>query len=197
MTTNEEMIEALKRENAHFFDAGRKESDRGFALVAAEFFDVTLERLLLARFASSLKNRPGLIKPLFEGFGPLSTFSSKISVSYGIDLLQSWMAYDLDIVRRIRNEFAHTLEPKTFRDPKLSQMVDQLTSVTKVTKDVERLQAELVLELGRPQTPAETSRLNFYFVCIRIGALLQAKVVVMESDGPEEMKRSYMANPEL
>ena len=55
MAVNEEMIEDLKRENAHFFEAGKKESDRGLALVAAEFFDLTLERLLLARFASSLR----------------------------------------------------------------------------------------------------------------------------------------------
>ncbi len=114
MAVNEEMIEDLKRENAHFFEAGKKESDRGLALVAAEFFDLTLERLLLARFASSLKRQPKLIKPLFEGFGPLSTFSSKISVSYAIDLLQNWMASDLDLIRRIRNEFAHSLEPKLF-----------------------------------------------------------------------------------
>ena len=56
------------------------------------------------------------------------------------------MASDLDLIRRIRNEFAHTLEPKTFRDPKVSQMVDQLASITKVIKDVERLQVELVLD---------------------------------------------------
>jgi len=197
MAVNEELIEDLKRENAHFFEAGKKESDRGLALVAAEFFDLTLERLLLARFASSFKKQPKLIKPLFEGFGPLSTFSSKISVSYAIDLLQNWMASDLDLIRRIRNEFAHSLEAKTFRDPTVSRMVGQLASITKVIKDVESFQSELQLQQGRPQNSGETSRIKFYFVSIRIGALLQAKVVVLESDGPDEMKRSFMVNPEL
>jgi hypothetical protein len=39
-------------------------------------------------------------------FGPLSTFSSKIRINYAIDLLQDCIECDLDLVRRIRNEFA-------------------------------------------------------------------------------------------
>jgi DNA-binding MltR family transcriptional regulator len=132
-------IETLKRENDHFFEACNKESDRGLALVAAEFMDATLERLLLARFASGIKQRPKLIKPLFEGFGPLSTFSARINVSYAIDLLEDWMASDLDLIRRIRNELAHSLQSKTFRDPEITKMVNQFACITKLTKNIENL----------------------------------------------------------
>lgn len=178
------VIEGLNRENDHFFEACKKESDRGLALVAAEFFDATIERLLRARFSVGLKSQPKLIKPLFEGFGPLSTFSSKISVSYAINLLQDWMASDLDLIRRIRNDFAHSLESKTFRDPKISGMVDQLASLAKLIQ-------------GRPNISGATSREKYVLACARTGALLQAKVVVLESDGSDEMKRNFMIDPKL
>jgi hypothetical protein len=76
------MIADLKKENSDFFKACNKESDRGVALVAAEFFDTTLERLLLSRFRNGHAKRSKLVTRLFESFGPLSTFSSKISIAY-------------------------------------------------------------------------------------------------------------------
>ena len=187
MAVDDELIETLKKENEHFFEANRSESDRGLALVTAEFFDSTLERLLLSRFAAGLKQRPRMIKPLFEGFGPLSTFSAKISVSFAIELLQNWMAADLDLVRRIRNEFAHSLESKTFSDPTISKIVSQLEGIAIMSRHPP----------DKRNILDEPTRLQFVLVCTRIGALLQAKVVVLESDGTEEMKRRFMLSPKL
>jgi DNA-binding MltR family transcriptional regulator len=183
MALTQEIIEELKREQRHFFEACAKESDRGLALVSAEFFDAALERLLLARFISGLKRRPKLIKPLFEGFGPLSTFSSKISVSYAFDLLEDWMAADLDVIRRIRNEFAHSFEPKTFGDQEIGGMVGQLASLTEALKSVEGLQERLASKRGEAGDSEETVRIKFTVTCGRIGALLRAKLVVLESEG--------------
>jgi Mannitol repressor len=194
MASNQELIDELRRVRARFLAASSKESDRGLALVTAEYFDAILERLLLARFAAGLKKRPKFIKPLFEGFGPLSTFSAKISVSYAIDLLQDWMVSDLDFVRRIRNEFAHSLDPKTFRDRTISKMVDGLVGIPEmVSKQISKFESTL----GRPGTPEEITRYKFDFICGSIAGFLSAKVVVMDSDAPEEMKRSFMTNPEL
>ncbi len=186
-------IETLRRENDHFFEACNRESDRGLALVAAEFMDITLEKLLLARFASGIKQRPKLVKLLFEGFGPLSTFSARIGVSYAFDLLEDWMASDLDLIRRIRNEFAHSLESKTFRDPEITRMVDQFACITKLTKNIEHLKEDLSSKQGGPQALSiQMSRIKFSMVSTRIGALLQAKVIVMESDAPDPAKRDFM-----
>lgn len=190
-------IDDLKREGRHLFEAFDKESDRGLALVTAEFFDATLERLLRARFAPGLKKRPKLMEPLFVGFGPLSTFSAKIRIGYGADLLQDWMASDLDLVRRIRNEFAHSLASKTFQDPEVSRMVDQLAGLPEVTHLIEEYKEKTGALLGRPPTLGEMTRTKFTLVCARIGALLQAKVVVLEGDGPDEMKRRFLVDPAL
>jgi len=197
MGLNDELIKQLNLEHEHFFEASKEESDRGVALVAVEYFDATLERLLLARFAAGLKERPKLIKPLFEGFGPLSTFSSKISLSYAFDLLQTWMASDLDAIRRIRNEFAHSLESRTFRDPKISSMVNQLACVSQVKQELDKLEKQIVPLGGPSMATAESTRAKFIVACSRMGALLQAKVIVMESDAADEMKRGFMTTPEL
>jgi len=186
-------MEALTRETKCLFGAF-EESDRGLALVVAEFFDVTLERLLRARFSSALEKQPKLIKPLFEGFGPLSTFSSKISVSYASDLIQDWMASELHVIRRIRNEFAHSLESKTFLDPKISRMVDNLASLAQA---VERIEKTSGWKKGKPKTSDMTTRYKFVMVCVRTGALLQSRVAVLESHGLEEMKRIFTSKPYL
>ena len=93
--------------------------------------------------------------------------------------LHESMANDLDLVRRIRNAFAHSLEPKTFRDPDITRMVDNLVgfAATKVDVDFEKL------------PPYRVSRFKFDVTCSRIGALLQAKVVVQQSELPWEAKR--------
>lgn len=134
-------VNDLRREANLLFEALQKESDRGDVLVSAAFFDTTLERLLVARFSSGDAKRAKLIEPLFDAFGPLSTFSAKIRISYAIDLLHESMANDLDLVRRIRNAFAHSLEPKTFQDPDITSMVDNLVgfAATKIDIDFAKL----------------------------------------------------------
>jgi DNA-binding MltR family transcriptional regulator len=129
-------VNDLRREANLLFEALQKESDRGDVLVSAAFFDTTLERLLRARFSSSDAKRAKLIEPLFDAFGPLSTFSAKIRISYAIDLLNESMANDLDLVRRIRNAFAHSLEPKTFQDPDITSMVDNLVGFAATKIDI-------------------------------------------------------------
>jgi len=191
-------IEDLKRENDLLFEAFRKESDRGVALVAAAFFDATLERLLRARFSSRGNKTVGLMEPLFDVFGPLSTFSSKIRVSYAIDLVQDWMACDLDLIRRIRNEFSHSLEPMTFRNSRITGMVDQLAGFAKALQSISGTKAKDGAVLDLAKFPEDMrSRFKFDVTCSRIGALLQAKVVVQESDAPDEEKRRFMTTTAL
>lgn len=49
-----------------------------------------------------------LIATVFEGTGPLSTFSSKISLCRALGLFGEEVRHDLQILRKIRNDFAHS-----------------------------------------------------------------------------------------
>jgi|SRR6185437_7762813 len=188
------IITEMRSEAEHLREGFSKESDRGVSLVASAFFDTTLERLLCARFSSRSGKAMGLIEPLFEGLGPLATFSSKIRFAYAIDLLQDWIAFDLDLIRRIRNEFSHSFEPATFDDPVITAKVDQLQSY-------ERAVASIAKKEGVPDIreipKALQSRYKFNLTCARVGALLQAKVIVQRSDSSEEFKNSFMLSSAL
>lgn len=187
-------VAEMKREADHLREGFSKESDRGVTLIVSAFFDATLERLLRARFSSRTGKAMGLVEPLFEGFGPLATFSAKIRFAYAIDLLQDWIASDLDLIRRIRNEFAHSFELAAFTNPTITQKVEQLQcyerAVESVTKGGKHLDVESI-----PKTLV--SRFKFDLTCGRIGALLQTKVIVQRSDATEEFKNYFMMNPDL
>lgn len=97
------------------------ESDRACALMAAAFLDDQLKELLSANFVDdkSVRNR------LLDQRGPLATFSSRIDMAYALGLIGKKALYDLNILRKIRNEFAHTAAPLSFEDVKISTWCSQ------------------------------------------------------------------------
>lgn len=72
--------------------------------------DVCLSDLLCI----SLVENKNTDKDLFEGTAPLSTFSSRIKLAYYLGLISRNCRRDLDIVRGIRNDFAHKPEIISF-----------------------------------------------------------------------------------
>src|SRR5258707_147607 len=44
---------------------------------------------------------------LFTGYGPISSFAAKTDIAYALGLLTDHDHTDLQIIRKIRNEFAH------------------------------------------------------------------------------------------
>ncbi len=189
-------IMKMRREAELLQGAFSKESDRGVVLVASAFFDTTLERLLRARFSSRIGKATRLVEPLFGGLGPLSTFSAKIRLSYAIDLLQDWMAADLDLIRRIRNEFSHSFESASFASAAITQQVDQLQGYEMALKSINAGNNKGKFDPNKIQENIR-SRWKFNLTCSRIGALLQAKAVIQESDAPDEAKHKFMTNPAL
>lgn len=82
-----------------------QETDRGAALVAATLIEELLKRCLLA-FMVDNKGAKGL----FDGMNaPLHGFSSRIAAAYGLGLISNEEYEDCQIIRKVRNEFAHTL----------------------------------------------------------------------------------------
>ena len=86
------------------------ESERGCVLVAAAFIDELLSALLKTHF----RRDGGNAAELFEGHGPLSTFSSKIEISYQLELIDATQRSSLNMLRKIRNDYAHLHIPVDF-----------------------------------------------------------------------------------
>ncbi len=99
------------------------ESDRGMVLAGAAFIDNALVDLLKSYFTEESNN-----SQLFSGNGSLATFSSRIEIAYSLGLIDSTIKRDITIVRRIRNEFAHTDQQVCLTDTSTQNRINELTS---------------------------------------------------------------------
>ena len=107
------------------------ESNRGIALVAAAMLDEALLALLLRSILSTLSDDNSRIDvrgKLFDDRGPLQTFSAKIDMAYVSGCIDEddWKA--LHIVRKIRNEFAHSVS-LDFSDQSIQARIGNLREV--------------------------------------------------------------------
>jgi hypothetical protein len=107
-----------------FLKEFQEESDRGAALVGAALLDARLERLLLAHML------PGKVAgELVNGRNaPLGTFSARINLCYALGLITTAERHDLNLVRSIRNEFAHREHGITFSDDRITGLCSSLNS---------------------------------------------------------------------
>lgn len=108
--------------NSHEIQLGRKplfrqmanESDRVCAIIGCCLLEEDLERTLRSRTAKGLEVNQ--VESLFQGYGPLSTFSAKIALCHVFGFITEAMFHDLEIIRRIRNKFAHEYGKREFFD---------------------------------------------------------------------------------
>lgn len=99
-----------------------KETDRGSALMAASYLEDLLEKLLRRFFVddNSLSNN------LLNGYGGLSSFKSKIDLAYLLGLISDRIKRDLHLIRKIRNEFAHSAENINFYSSSINNRCNEL-----------------------------------------------------------------------
>ena len=82
--------------------------DRGAAVVLTAIVERSLEHLIKREL------RPEGVNDLFQFNGPVGTLSNKIKMAYSLKLLGSKTKHDLEIIRALRNVFAHSRLPVTF-----------------------------------------------------------------------------------
>ncbi|CAN7407176.1 hypothetical protein HCG53_13695 [Pseudomonas brassicacearum] len=101
------------------------ESDRGCVIIAAVILEKRLVDDISAIFAKNeLSNR--YMSHIFDGNGALGNFSSKILVAKGMGLISGEVMHDLMVIRKMRNEFAHSLTDVSFSDPKVKSRIDSM-----------------------------------------------------------------------
>lgn len=82
-----------------------KESSRGMVLVSSALLDEHLAECIRARIVDSRD-----VDRLTDSFNaPLGTFSARILAAYALGILSEDEFHDLEIVRKVRNEFAHQI----------------------------------------------------------------------------------------
>jgi len=68
---------------------------------------------------------------IFQGYGPLSTFSAKIDIGYALKLYDEKICRDLRALKGIRNAFAHTTSPLHFKSHLAAPEFQKLSNWTK------------------------------------------------------------------
>ena len=102
-------------------------SDRATAVMFGSFLETNLERLLSKAMRDDLSSKDK--RQLFEYEGAVGTFASKIVVAYALKLIGPVTRSDIDLVRFLRNEFAHSRMPFNFKTPEVSAVCDELKIV--------------------------------------------------------------------
>jgi DNA-binding MltR family transcriptional regulator len=104
VTENSEEILKLAKEAFAFHKTLSIESNRGVSLMSASYLEEEL-KLLLQKYFVQDKNA---LKEFFGFNGSLGTFSSKIEMAYLLGLIPKEARDDLNLIRKIRNECAHS-----------------------------------------------------------------------------------------
>jgi len=108
------------------------ESPRGSVLVACSFLEQQLQRIIDAFLVEGSDK-----SMLLEGFNaPLGTFSARIKAAHCLGLISDSERGDCDILRKIRNELAHS-HTATFDDPKIASLCTSLHHSAKDYEGVE------------------------------------------------------------
>lgn len=102
------------------------ESDRGCVILSAALLDEALEELLRSVCREIPQDIKATVDPLFQGYAPLATFSAKIQLSFALGILPRALRDKIEIIRRLRNDFAHEWGPIDFKDPRCANRLDLL-----------------------------------------------------------------------
>jgi DNA-binding MltR family transcriptional regulator len=145
------------------------ESDRGCVLVGAAILEQRLEDIFRQQFA--INQIPSKIQSdLFNSNGPLSTFSSKIKLAYSFGLIDKSVFQDLETIRKVRNEFAHTSEQVDFTNHSMSKNIEALHCVKQFDGKFQRFNLK-----ESAKRKFETKNIPIEFQLRRLGYIKRTK----------------------
>jgi hypothetical protein len=79
--------------------------DRTIAIIGGTFLEMILEHVLFSFLPEDNKE----VERMMDFNQPLGNFSNKITMAYCLGLIERVVKEDLNLIRKIRNEFAHDL----------------------------------------------------------------------------------------
>lgn len=123
------------------------ESDRGLALVTADYLSNLLEALLRQVFVDGRsKGMKDILSGLFAEVGPLGTFATRTRLAFLMGLIGTDTYHALEVIRDLRNDAAHSVAPFSLESPGPREMCRRLTDWEACQK-----QSEAAGQTGRQQ----------------------------------------------
>jgi hypothetical protein len=122
-------MEAAKKEITpqllEFFVTLGIEGERSSVVLGAERINVALEVLIKNSLQPSLNNTD----TLFTSEGALASFSRKIEMAYRLGLIDLPFKQALDLVRKLRNDFAHAIKVESLQQDSHADRVKALSKL--------------------------------------------------------------------
>ncbi len=131
-------------------DELERETDRGCLIIGAEILNAELEALLRSVLTLDPRSVKKVVDPLFLNYAPLSSFDARIQIAFALRLIPHEIKLTLDLLRKLRNEFAHEPGPLTFTDPACKDRLRTLLSSGELPLGMD--ESDLTrIEPGRPK----------------------------------------------
>lgn len=111
-----------------------RESDRAAAIQAASLVECFTEQLL-----RPFMKEDSVVEGLFNGYGPLGTFSARSDIAYAFGIIDNVMHRDLEYIRKIRNHFAHNPTEASFDKAPVKDWCAQLSTASLREGEDERI----------------------------------------------------------
>lgn len=134
-------------------------TDAATVLVAAETLSQELAGLLESKMPNLTSKSK---KKLFRGYGPVATFSARTEMAYVFGFIDKELFDDINILRGIRNDFAHATTSIHLESPEIVDQVRKWTGLKTGNGRVQffhkSLQISRRVKLLIPATPATKTR---------------------------------------
>jgi DNA-binding MltR family transcriptional regulator len=142
--------------------------DRSTIITSTGLLDDVLSLAIIHRFWVMPSDTQA--SQLFTGYGPLATMSAKIALGYHLGAIPKDAKHDLEIIKKMRNDYAHVYMPVSFVDKEIADRCKSLKSAATLTP---QFQSKL---------PTNVHRVKFVRCVIRLYGLLIAYVAVSNEE---------------
>lgn len=122
-----------------FLEEFQNESPRACVILGAAFLDIKLRELIASFLINERKVVDDLLGTEKKVDSPLATFSARIRAAYCLGLVSKEQFDDLNVIRKIRNQFAHRLHDLSFDDNKIRDWCNSLKIPKKIVREEWRL----------------------------------------------------------
>jgi hypothetical protein len=155
-------------------------NDRAVVVLMASFVEEHVRRLLKAKLRADLSTEDS--DRLFDYQGPFGSFAARTLSAYAMGLIGPIVRSDLDLIRNLRNEFAHSRVPIDFKTPEVRAVCDDLKIVDMPGTYVPRSYLERVRhEDLKDATDRKHPKTRFVTACHTI-----AYRISLKQNGPRE-----------
>jgi len=123
-------LKQLSRQRGDIVDAltqleyFQRSEDRPAAILVSTHLEDSIQDLILTKMVPLNSTELG---EMFSGDRLLGTFSAKIQIAYALGLIGPKTRRDLDLIRLVRNAFAHSRKTIRFATKEVADVCDQLT----------------------------------------------------------------------